>query len=625
MHLDDEQRAVGRENFTTAVSASRRDFLKAAITAGVVPGVTLGAMYFGYDKVGDPLRVGVIGTGDEGQVLIGACNPDYVQIVALADIRPSAIRRAFYGDYKSNGDPVPPRPGILDVYKKQHGWKSMDEAKQKQIKVYEDYHELLEDDRVEAVIIALPLHLHCQAAIEAMKAGKHVLTEKLMAHSVRQCKDMANAAEKDKYDKILAVGHQRHYNVLYENAVHLIQNIFLGELHAIRAQWHRNNLPGGDSWSVAVPGGEPDYRDKNYDKIARQLSSLENKLAEEQKGGKDADRIHNLKMAIEQWKAMVGEAELKAGDFGYDGFKLGDVRDVPGLEELVRWRLWDRTGGGIMAELGSHQLDAASIFISALKNKGKPRHKWDMVHPLTVHAVGGRHVFPYDRDIGDHVYCVLEFPAPGYDPVAPENKDEGQRRRMAAKRFGYYDNISGQPMDGIPGFDKDKNHTKRIVYMYSSINGCGFGGYGEVVMGTKRTMVIEKEQETMLFNNRDTASKVSVADDAGGAVIDTQASGPAVAVAQAATGPVSRGYKEEIEHWAYCIRNRDPENVPRCNPKVALGDAVVALTTTLAVRRANRTKPGAQVAGFVEFKDEWFDPEDPATPEQDLRITLSST
>jgi len=620
MYLKDEQRAVGKDNFTTAVSATRRDFLKVAITAGVVPGMTLGAMYFGYGRVGDPLRVGVIGTGDEGQVLIGACNPDYVQIMAVADIRPSAIRRAFYGDYKSNGDPVPPRPGILNVYAKQHDWKSMDEAQRKQVKVYRDYHELLDDDRIEAVIIALPLHLHKQAAVDAMAKGKHVLTEKLMAHSVKQCKDMANAAED--HDKILAVGHQRHYNVLYENAVHLIQNVFLGELHAIRAQWHRNNLPGSDSWTVAVPGGEKDHRGKEYDKIAGQLNSLVKKLGEEQaKAKKDAARIDNLKMAIEQWKVMVTEAELKAGDFGYDGFKLGDVRDVPGLEELVRWRLWDRTGGGIMAELGSHQLDAASIFISALTNKGKPRHKWDMVHPLTVHAVGGRHVFPHDRDIGDHVYCMLEFPAPGYDPVAPENADERKRKEMAIKRFGYYDNISGQPADGIPGFDEDRNHSKRIVYTYSSINGCGFGGYGEVVMGTKRTMVIDKEQETMLFNNKDTSSKLSIADDA---VIDTQASGPAVPIAQAA-GPISRGYKEEIEHWAYCIRNRDPENVPRCNPKVALGDAVIALTTTLAVRRANRTKPGAQVAGFVEFKDEWFDPKDPATPEQDLGITLSST
>ncbi len=33
------------------------------------------------------------------------------------------------------------------------------------------------------------------------------------------------------------------------------------------------------------------------------------------------------------------------------------------MEELVRWRLFQRTGGGLMAELGSHQLDARQYFL----------------------------------------------------------------------------------------------------------------------------------------------------------------------------------------------------------------------------------------------------------------------
>jgi hypothetical protein len=109
-------------------------------------------------------------------------------------------------------------------------------------------------------------------------------------------------------------------------------------------------------------------------------------------------------------------------------------------------------------------------------------------------------------------------------------------------------------------------------------------------------------------------------DDAAGAVIDTQASGPAVAVAKAATGPVSRGYQEEIEHWAFCIKNRDPENVPRCHGKVALGDAVVALTTNQALRRSHRSQPGDKMPGFVEFKPEWFDYHNPATPDDEIKV-----
>jgi hypothetical protein len=72
-------------------------------------------------------------------------------------------------------------------------------------------------------------------------------------------------------------------------------------------------------------------------------------------------------------------------------------------------------------------------------------------------------------------------------------------------------------------------------------------------------------------------------------------------------GPVSRGYTEEIEHWAWCIRNPDPANQPKCRPEVALGDAVIALTTNIAIRQ---NKP-------IEFKDEWFDIASDATPEKD--------
>ena len=67
-------------------------------------------MYFGYDKVKDPVRVGVIGTGDEGNVLIGAVTPDYVQVVAIADIRPYNIHRAFHGDWASPATHMPRAP-----------------------------------------------------------------------------------------------------------------------------------------------------------------------------------------------------------------------------------------------------------------------------------------------------------------------------------------------------------------------------------------------------------------------------------------------------------------------------------------------------------------------------------
>jgi predicted dehydrogenase len=388
---------------------------------------------------------------------------------------------------------------------------------------------------------------------------------------------------------LLAVGHQRHYSVLYDNAVHLLRWGILGELHHIRAQWHRGNLPGRDSWQQALPGGEVTLNGKSkLDKIARELAKMEADLKSPLTSPKEAELLIKK---IAQWRAWDQDKEVKAEDYGYESKKLSNGRPRPALEELCRWRLWDRTGGGLMAELGSHQLDAAGIFCSALRKDGKK------AHPLTVHVVGGRQTFPLDRDCDDHVYCLFEFPAPGYDP---EEFD-----------VGYKDEAMKCPGSEIPGYDKDQQ--KKIVVMYSSINGNGFGGYGEVVMGTKGTLVLEREQQVMLYKSADTSSRVSVKNDKGGPTMNTQASGAAGPMAKAAEslGKVSRGYTEEIEHWAWCIRNPAPENQPHCKPEVALGDAVIALTTNFALKQSVTGKG----TGFVKFDENWYELDKDETPD----------
>ncbi len=593
MNLTPEEKQVGQDNYHEAMGAmdksgyadargvSRRDFLKGVVAAGAVSGAGLGAMYFGYSKVTDPVRVGVIGTGDEGSVLLGAVNPEYVQVVAIADIRPYNVYRAFHGDWSSPAA-LAARPGLMAKY----GWSTREEA-EKHVKIYsEGYQALLDDPNVEAVIIALPLHLHAPVAIEAMLKGKHVLTEKLMGHSIAQCKVMGRVSEET--DKLLATGHQRHYSILYDNAVNLIRWGVLGQLHYIQAQWHRGNLPGNDSWTQPLPGGEIPIGGKNLiDEIAKDIAGLKKKLGEKKQ---DPKLIELYTKQLAQMEALDADKTIDPKAYDYQDFTLSNGEQVSALAELVRWRLWARTGGGLMAELGSHQLDAAGIFVSALRKDGKK------AHPLSVHAVGGRHLFPNPRQAEDHVYCMFEFPGPAYDPDFP---------------VGYIDKVNHcpDPKTGIPGYENDPN--KKIVVTYSSINGNGFGGYGEVVMGTKGTLVLSKEQEVMLYAGSSTSSSVAVTEGKGGVTLDTQASGSAGPVAKAAaSGPVSRGYTEEIEHWAWCIRNRDPNNVPRCKPEVALGDAVIALTANTAIRQANEGK-----GGYIKFEDAWYDIHDDATPD----------
>ncbi len=581
MNLTPEDRATGKENFFAAIGSPlvRRGFLEQQIRQGLASKQGLGAYYFGYGPtVPEPLRVGVIGTGDEGCVLIGAINPQFIQVKAIADIRPYNLHRAFHGDhYSPTARRV--RPGLLEVY----GWSSESQAKEN-VKVYGDYRELIANaaaDGLEAVIIALPLHLHAPAAIAAMRAGLHVLTEKLMGHSVRECKEMARAARET--GLYLATGHQRHYNILYDNALELVRKGVLGELHYIRAQWHRGNLPGNDSWQKPMPRAiKPDdpLARKLLDNLGswrERLKAVEKKLEQATSEGeikKWQAEVAKYRALVDQVKAQIADEVLKdtAEQYGYESKEIRDaegkvVYHRPAAEELIRWRLWDRTGGGLMAELGSHQLDAASLFIAAA-NEG-PKQL-----PISVVSSACRPLFPPDRDVEDHVYCIFEFPAPGY-----------------------WDETHTQPA----------KPESKVGVQYASINGNGFGGYGETVLGTQGTLILETELEAMLFRTSATDQKIKLVRTSQGIRLEEAPDGDeaSAAVGRLASVEVERGYAEQAEHWAWCIRNPAPENQPRCHPQVALTDAVIALTSNLAARREER----------IEFNPAWFDPESDETPE----------
>ena len=170
------------------------------------------------------MKVGFIGTGDEGSVLLTQHPPESMDIVAIADLRPTNRKRAFDGDGNEH------RVGLV---------KKLGPECKSRIKVYEDHKALLQDPEIEAVVIAVPLSQHAPVAIDALNAGKHVLCEKLMAHNITECKEMIKVAKEK--NLLLAVGHQRHYSVLYDNANYLVQQGMLGDIKFIRAQWHRNN------------------------------------------------------------------------------------------------------------------------------------------------------------------------------------------------------------------------------------------------------------------------------------------------------------------------------------------------------------------------------------------------
>ncbi|MBR1123498.1 Gfo/Idh/MocA family oxidoreductase [Bradyrhizobium lablabi] len=62
-------------------------------------------------------------------------------------------------------------------------------------KPYGDWRAMLDDKSVDVVAITAPHHLHCELAMAALQAGKHVLLEKPMALSVAECSRIIATAE----------------------------------------------------------------------------------------------------------------------------------------------------------------------------------------------------------------------------------------------------------------------------------------------------------------------------------------------------------------------------------------------------------------------------------------------
>ncbi len=94
----------------------------------------------------------------------------------------------------------------------------------------------------------------------------------------------------------------------------------------------------------------------------------------------------------------------------------------------------------------------------------------------------------------------------------------------------------------------------------------------------------------------------------------SQSLAPAQQVESTVTGKISRGYTEEMEHFCHCIRTNNyglpQDGGLRCNGTVAMGDAIMALTSNLAMKYKKR----------IVFKEEWFDPRNSAVPENDPEI-----
>jgi predicted dehydrogenase len=96
---------------------------------------------------------------------------------------------------------------------------------------YSDYNALLADDKVDAIYISLPNHLHATWTIAALNAGKHVLCEKPFATSLADATAMAESARKNQRTLMEAIWFNFHPRT--QRLVQLIKSGELGQLTQI--------------------------------------------------------------------------------------------------------------------------------------------------------------------------------------------------------------------------------------------------------------------------------------------------------------------------------------------------------------------------------------------------------
>lgn len=109
--------------------------------------------------------------------------------------------------------------------------------------VASDWRLVLEQEDIDAVVIATPDHTHEEIAVRALRAGKHVLLQKPMAQSVEACERIASAAADAGTD--LQVSFMHRYFEEVQLARELILEGLIGRIESVRM---RNATPGPD-WS----------------------------------------------------------------------------------------------------------------------------------------------------------------------------------------------------------------------------------------------------------------------------------------------------------------------------------------------------------------------------------------
>ncbi|MDQ6705997.1 MAG: Gfo/Idh/MocA family oxidoreductase [Acidobacteriota bacterium] len=167
----------------------------------------------------DRITVGVIGTGARSQELMQAIQKvSGTEIVGVVDAYTGRVERAI-------------------------------DRTQGRAKAYPDYHALLAEKSIDAIVVATPDHWHKIMLIDAINAGKDAYCEKPMTYRASEGKEILAAARAK--ERIVQIGSQGVSGQAAQAAREMIQAGKIGKVTMIRAAYNRNTASG--AWIYPIP------------------------------------------------------------------------------------------------------------------------------------------------------------------------------------------------------------------------------------------------------------------------------------------------------------------------------------------------------------------------------------
>ncbi|MDH6363443.1 scyllo-inositol 2-dehydrogenase (NADP+) [Enterococcus sp. PF1-24] len=121
------------------------------------------------------------------------------------------------------------------------------------LKAYASFEAVLQDPQVEAILIATPNDAHKDLAVAALKAGKHVISEKPVAMNVAELDEILAVAQA--HERVFMVHQNRRWDPDFLIIRDLYQKRQIGELFQIESRVHGANGIPGDWRHLKAQGG----------------------------------------------------------------------------------------------------------------------------------------------------------------------------------------------------------------------------------------------------------------------------------------------------------------------------------------------------------------------------------